>query len=374
MSDLGDEIKRMIRDEGPMGLDRFMSLALGHPRYGYYMTRDPFGMGGDFTTAPEISQMFGELIGLWAAEVWAAMGAPKVINLIELGPGRGTLMADLLRAVRVFEPFVGALRVYLVETSPLLRGRQLATLESAVIPPRFCSRFEDVPEGPCIVIANEFFDALPVRHFVRTQAGWCERLVGLDEQGELCFGIAGGPQEAIRAEAPEGTMLEIGAAAHRAMADIAARIAAHGGACLAIDYGHMETSFGETLQAMSGHARADPLAEPGEADITAHVDFASLARAARASGCATHGPVTQGDCLTSLGIFERAAGLKRRAEARAALDIDRALLRLVSKGREMGIDGKMTLSMGALFKALAVTHPSLPQPPGFEAATPAGAP
>ncbi len=366
MSALADEICEMIATEGPMGIDRYMALALGHPKHGYYIKRDPFGLAGDFITAPEISQMFGELIGLWAAEVWANMGQPAAVNLVELGPGRGTLISDALRALRVVEDFARAITVHLVETSPILRARQQGMLDSSGFALRWHRSFAEVPVGPSIVIANEFFDALPVKHFVRTEAGWNERVVGLNEIGAFAFGLSPVVETGIRAEAQPGTIIEIGAAGHRVMAEIAERVAQYGGAALAIDYGHTETGFGETLQAMQNHLKVDPLDEPGEADITAHVDFASLARAARAGGANVLGPVTQGDFLTSLGIFERAAGLKKRADPRQSLDIDRALLRLVSKGREMGIDGRMVPSMGALFKVICVAHPQLPLPPGFE--------
>ncbi|MBM3607582.1 MAG: class I SAM-dependent methyltransferase, partial [Alphaproteobacteria bacterium] len=274
---------------------------------------------------------------------------------------------DALRAVRVVEPFHNAVHVHLVETSGLLRVRQRENLARAGVGVEWHERMEDVPRGPAIIIANEFFDALPVRHFQRAGGAWHERMVGLAEDGSLRFGLAPVAETSIRAEAEDGTMLEIGSAAHRAMADIAARLVEDGGVILAIDYGHAETGFGETLQALKGHARTDPLAEPGEADITAHVDFASLARAARASGAAVYGPVTQANFLTSLGIFERAAGLKKRADARQALEIDRALLRLVSTGREMGLDGNLVPGMGALFKVLSVATPVLAPPPGFEA-------
>ena len=372
MSALADEIRHMIMTEGPMGVDRFMSLALGHPRHGYYITRDPFGLAGDFTTAPEISQMFGELIGLWAAEVWAMMGQPEAVNLVELGPGRGTLMCDALRALRVVEPFAQAITVHLVETSPMLRTRQHELLENCGHEVHWHSSFADVPRGAQIIIANEFFDALPVRHFIRANAAWHERVLGVDAAGAFMFGLAPEPERGIRAEAEDGTILEIGAEAHRMMAEIAARIVEDGGALLAIDYGHVQTGFGETLQAMKQHTKVDPLEAPGEADLTAHVDFASLSRAARSSGAQVWGPVMQGDFLTGLGIFERAAGLKRRADPRQSLDIDRALLRLVSKGREMGIDGQMTPSMGALFKVISVTAPGLSQPPGFDTGGRAG--
>ena len=366
MSTLADEIRDIILQDGPMTLERFMSLALNHPRFGYYMTRDPFGVGGDFVTAPEISQMFGELIGLWAAEVWTGMGSPTEINLVELGPGRGTLMADALRAARVVEPFFNAVRVHFVETSGLLRVRQREQLAPFGISVDWHEAVDHVPRGPAIMIANEFFDALPVQHFINVNGAWYERLVGLGDDGALQFGFANEPETAINAQADEGTFLEICSAAHRVMADIAARLVEDGGAILAIDYGHTETAFGETLQALKNHARVDPLAEPGEADITAHVDFASLARAARASGADVYGPETQANFLTSLGIFERAAGLKKRADPRQALDIDRALLRLVSTGREMGADGRLVPGMGALFKSMAVVAPVLGAPPGFD--------
>lgn len=368
MSALADEIRSIIAQDGPITVERFMALALNHPRYGYYITRDPFGLGGDFTTAPEISQMFGELIGLWSAEVWKSMGAPQEINLVELGPGRGTLMMDALRAARVAGHFCDAIRVHLVETSSLLRVRQRETLARPGVSVEWHDAFEHVPRGPAIIIANEFFDALPVRHFMRAGGAWHERVVGLTEDGAFAFGLSPMAEDGILAEAEDGVMLEIGTAAHQLMAQIAARITEDGGAILAIDYGHTQTSFGETLQALKAHAKADPLAEPGEADITAHVDFASLGRAAHAGGAQVFGPVTQADFLTSLGIFERAASLKKRADPRQALEIDRALLRLVSTGREMGADGTLVPGMGALFKVMAAAAPVLGAPPGFESA------
>ncbi|HEX2727344.1 MAG TPA: SAM-dependent methyltransferase, partial [Beijerinckiaceae bacterium] len=198
MSALLDELRQVIAVEGPIPLDRYMGLCLGHPVHGYYVTRDPFGAHGDFTTAPEISQMFGELVGLWAAEVWRLMGSPRQMRLVELGPGRGTLMADLLRAARIVPGFAQAVSVHLVETSPVLRARQQDTLAASGVPVAWHDRFADVPEGPAVVIANEFFDALPISQFVRTGRGWHERLVGLDADGQLAFGLASEP----RAELP----------------------------------------------------------------------------------------------------------------------------------------------------------------------------
>lgn len=364
MSKLGEHIREMIASEGPLLLERFMALALWHPKLGYYTTRDGLGAAGDFITAPEISQMFGELLGVWAAEVWVAMGGPSPLRLVD-GPGHGTLMVDALRAARVSPHFFSTLDVHLVEASPVLKERQIATLAANGFDATWHERLEDVPPGPAIVFANEFFDALPVRHYIKTPQGWCERHVGLDADGRLAFGLGGLPETTIHAIAQNGAVLEIGAAAYRAAAALAARLAAEGGAALIIDYGHDETSFGETLQALRAHQRVDPLSDPGEADLTVHVDFAALARAARASGAAVFGPVTQGEFLSRIGIFQRAASLKRHADPRQAVDIDGALLRLVGNGPMIGAGGVQVPGMGALFKVMAITEPGLPVPPGF---------
>ncbi|KAA2242364.1 class I SAM-dependent methyltransferase [Salinarimonas soli] len=337
-----------------MPVERYMALCLAHPVHGYYVTRDPLGAAGDFTTAPEISQMFGELVGLWAAGVWSDMGAPATVRLVELGPGRGTLMRDALRAARVLPAFLAAVRVHLVETSPALRARQGEALAGVEV--AWHERLEEVPEGPAIVVANEFFDALPVRQFVRAGGAWRERLVGLTDDGALAFGLAPEPERTIDRSGPEGAVLEWPAIGLDIARALAARLAAQGGAALAIDYGHLESGFGDTLQALRRHAPADPLADPGEADLTTHVDFAALARAARAGGTAVHGPVTQGAFLRALGIEARAAILKRRATPAQAEAIDAALARLVGTGPE---------AMGGLFKAIGFAHPALPPLPGF---------
>ncbi|HEY8579101.1 MAG TPA: SAM-dependent methyltransferase, partial [Beijerinckiaceae bacterium] len=313
MTPLGAEIAALVAAGGPISFERYMELCLAHPQHGYYMTRDPFGAAGDFVTAPEISQMFGELVGAWAAIVWRQMGEPRRVTLAELGPGRGTLMADALRACRAIPGFLAALDVRMVETSPLLRARQAEKLQGVEAAVEWCDSVEDLPPGPLIAVANEFFDALPVRHYVRGSNGWYERLVGVRGAGELVFGLSPAPEPALRFAAPAGTVLEIGAAAHRVMAALAARLVAQGGAALVIDYGHVETALGETAQAMRGHAAVGLLDDPGECDLTAHVDFASLARAARASGARVHGPVTQAELLKGLGVYERATQLKRSA-------------------------------------------------------------
>lgn len=358
MNRLKQEIAAIISQEGPMSLERYMALCLGHPRYGYYMTRDPFGPNGDFVTAPEISQMFGELLGVWASEAWRASGAPSLARLVELGPGRGTLMSDVLRVARIAPPFLDAISVHLVETSPVLREVQRQTLTGAAKPVEWSADVAHLPRGPAFIFANEFFDALPVRHYVKTIGGWRERLVGLDAGGELAFGLSDQVETTLTVAAREGSIIEVCAFGQRLMSDLAARLVAEGGALLLIDYGYLETSLGDSLQAVSRHAHVDPLAEPGDADLTAHVDFAALARAALAQGAKVMGPVTQAYFLQQLGIDRRAQSLSRKASMEQADAIAAALERLT------GTDDARR-HMGALFKVMAVTHPATPDLPGF---------
>jgi SAM-dependent MidA family methyltransferase len=345
---LGRELAMLIASEGPISVERYMALCLGHPRHGYYMTRDPFGRGGDFTTAPEISQMFGELLGLWVAEVWNAMGRPPRLALVELGPGRGTLMADALRALRIVPGCRAALSVHLIEMSPVLREIQRAALAAAGTRLAWHDQIEDVPPGPVIVLANEFLDALPVRQFVRTETGWHERMVGLSDD-RLAFGLFAEPERSLTLPGRPGDLVEIGEAALAITRPIAGRLIAEGGAALFIDYGHTRSGFGETLQAVQRHAFTDPLAEPGEADLTVHVDFAAIAQAAAAAGARVHGPMTQGAFLDALGIGARAAALARSAPDVKAT-IEAALARLTGTG-----EGQM----GGLFKVIGLSHPAL---------------
>jgi NADH dehydrogenase [ubiquinone] 1 alpha subcomplex assembly factor 7 len=361
MTPLEAELRRIIAADGPMSVATFMGLCLGHPVHGYYTTRDPFGRAGDFTTAPEISQMFGELIGLWAAAVWQAMGAPARLALVELGPGRGTLMADALRAARVMPAFATALDVHLVETSPVLQRRQQETLAAFGVPLAWHGELAAVPDGALIVIANEFFDALPVHQAVKTPSGWHERMVGLGPDDKLAFALHPDPIPGLAALVPESVAgAPTGAVFEWRSGDVASeiarRVAAHGGAALVIDYGHGESAVGETLQAVGRHGFADPLATPGEVDLTAHVDFAALARAARAAGARVHGPVSQGAFLRRLGIEARAAALRAKATAAQAADIDAALARLIGSGG----------AMGESFKAMALADPKLAALPGFD--------
>jgi NADH dehydrogenase [ubiquinone] 1 alpha subcomplex assembly factor 7 len=362
MTPLEVDIRRIIAVDGPMSVAAFMGLCLGHPVHGYYTTRDPFGPRGDFVTAPEISQMFGELIGLWAAATWQAMGAPARLALVELGPGRGTLMADALRAVRIVPALGAALSIHLVETSPVLQRLQQERLGGLDVPIAWHRDVAGLPDGPLVVIANEFFDALPVHQAVKTARGWHERMVGIDPAGALAFALHPDPIPGFAAIMPAGLAGAPAGAVYEwrsgdVVAEIARRVARNGGAALALDYGHVDGALGETLQAVGRHAFADPLATPGAVDLTAHVDFAALARTAERAGARTHGPVAQGAFLRRLGIEARATTLRATATAAQAADIDAALARLTGTGHD---------AMGELFKAIALADRALGALPGFD--------
>ncbi|MCK8786974.1 SAM-dependent methyltransferase [Roseomonas sp. NAR14] len=319
----------------------------------YYARRDPFGAGGDFVTAPELSQAFGECLGLWAAVTWESMGRPDPVLLVEAGPGRGTLMADALRAVaEVAAPFRRALRLHLVESSPALRATQRGRLGEAVA--GWHDSTGTLPDGPAILIANEFLDALPIRQFVRRGDAWTERFVLAGAPGGTFVERPAEDAPALPAEAPEGAVQEVCEPARALAAALAARLAAQGGAALLLDYGPAESGLGDSLQALRHHAPADPLGPPGEADLTAHVDFAALAGAARGAGAAVHGPLPQGLFLQRLGLATRTAMLARLAPARAGALLSASHRLLAPEG------------MGRLFKALCLCHPALPTPPGFE--------
>lgn len=320
-------------------LDAFMARAAR----AYYAKGE--GIGRDFTTAPEMSQAFGECLGLWAAVTWQAMGAPDRLVLAELGPGRGTLMADALRAVDEMMPGLSrAAELHLVETSPALRSMQAGRLEGRVT--AWHDTIETLPEGPAILLANEFFDALPIRQFVRRPAGWRERFVS---DGSFVDQPFDWPEEA-----PEGAIRETCEPAREIAAALASRIAVQGGALLVLDYGPAESGFGDTLQAVRGNERADPLADPGESDLTAHVDFAALAAAGRAAGAAAHGPLPMGLFLQRLGLMARSAMLARMKPASAGTILAAAQRLVAPEG------------MGRLFKALVLAHPALSTPAGFE--------
>jgi len=338
-----------IRQDGPIPVADYMAECLLHPVHGYYTTRDPFGTAGDFTTAPEISQMFGEVFGLALAQAWLDRGAPARFTLAELGPGRGTLMADILRATRGVPGFHAAAQVVLVEASALLRRAQADTL--APHSATWIDRVEDLPDRPLFLIANEFFDALPIRQFQHDAVGWRERLIGL-RNGRLTFGLSDPlpqvPAAPAFVDAAPGQIVEYCPQAPRIMAEILHRLRQFGGMAYVIDYGGWR-SRGDTLQALRRHAFDEPLAHPGEADLTAHVDFELLA-----AGAAAHAYDSQGAVLERLGIAARADVLARNLTG-PALDSHLAAHRRLTHPQEMG----------SLFKVLAVSGTRFPPPPGF---------
>ncbi|MGE4322978.1 MAG: class I SAM-dependent methyltransferase [Sphingobium sp.] len=342
-------LARQIEAGGPISIAHYMAEANQH----YYATRDPFGVDGDFTTAPEISQMFGELVGLCLADVWMRSGRRTAPFYVELGPGRGTLAADALRAM---ERAALAPRVHLVETSPILRERQLAALPDAV----HHAVIDTLPaDGPMLVVANEFFDALPVRQIIRVGDEWRERVVIRRESEGRFLAVPGYRRieagvPAMAADAPDGTILESPIVGADIAFALASRIARQGGVAILIDYGYEGPALGDTLQAVRDHQFADPFRDPGEADLTTHVDFTVLGNIARQAGLRVAGPIAQGSFLRQLGIDARAAQLAAATPGREG-EVEAARNRLADAG-----------AMGTLFKAMAWVHPAWAEPAGFE--------
>jgi SAM-dependent MidA family methyltransferase len=344
---LRERFQALIASAGPISVAQYMTGCLYDPDFGYYATRPALGPDGDFVTAPLVSQMFGELIGVWAAAAWELMGRPKPFRLVEMGPGDGTLMSDLLRAVRVAPAFLDAADIWLVEVSEPLKAAQAERLGGAV---RWAASLEDVPGGaPLLLIANELLDCLPARQFVRTAVGWAEQVVGLGAEGELAFGLAATPAARLLPDAPEGAVLEQSAAQAALGAALGRRVTAEGGAALLIDYGRSEPGFGDTLQAVRRHEKVDPLACPGEADLTVHADFPAVMAAARAEG-AWAGILNQAAFLANMGIGARTEALLRARPDRSAT-LGRQLHRLV------GAD-----EMGELFKVCCIQSPGWTAP------------
>ena len=351
MTPLADLLTARIARTGPISIADYMADCLMHPDHGYYATRDPLGRAGDFITAPEISQMFGELIGLSLAQSWLDQGAPARITLAELGPGRGTLMADALRATQAVPGFHAALSVHFVETSPVLRQAQASAVPHA----QWHDTADSLPDGPLFLIANEFFDALPIRQFIRDGNGWRERMVGL-EGDNLAFGLSAPAPLALLehrlADTRDGDLVEHCPALPGIIQTISQRIATHGGAALIIDYGDWQ-SLGDTLQALADHKHTDPLTSPGQADLTAHVDFAAIA-AATAPAKFTR--------LTPQGVFLERLGITQRAQVLART--------LTGTARENHIAAHRRLThpteMGDLFKVIGIYPATATPPPGLE--------
>ena len=352
-----------ISRHGPIPVSEFMAMALGDPDHGYYRKSDPLGAKGDFTTAPEISQVFGELIGLWCVHCWQQAGAPTPVKLVELGPGRGTLMADALRAVTTVRAFTEACEIHLVETSPALRRCQEDALAGHSV--TWHDTVETVPPGPALFIANEFFDALPIEQYQLTESGWRLRCVGLNPAGNRLRFVTSDttvinktdlPAEADGA--PVGSLFETCPAALRIADTLGARLASDGISALIIDYGHARSGAGETLQAVRDHKYCDVLANAGDADLTAHVDFAALGSHAENAGARIYGPVPQGAFLTELGIETRTNQLAANAGARATTLLKTGCHRLIAAD-----------SMGMLFKVMALTNDADAAPAGFDSLT-----
>ena len=332
---LHDLIARQIELSGPLSVSAYMDICLSHPEYGYYRTRDPLGRDGDFITAPEVSQLFGEMIGIWIVDIWMKLGEPPKIILCEMGPGWGTLMADI---IRVLSKAGVKASIHLVETGEVLRAKQKQVIANA----EWHSALENVPsDAPIIIIGNEFLDALPLRQLIKTKEGWRERVIGV-ENGKLVFGIGAGPYSLDIPDAKDGDIFEFSPVREHVWSDICARVRAQKGAALMIDYGYTETRTGTTFQAVQNHAYADVLENPGEQDLTSHVDFARLKELAK--GLAISGPLTQGEFLKSLGIEIRAQKLSGLNPDKAE-SINAGLKRLIHRDE-----------MGQLFKAIHVSN------------------
>jgi SAM-dependent MidA family methyltransferase len=352
---LKSRLQAQIRASGPITLAAYMHACLHDPKDGYYATRPGLGEDGDFITAPLVSQMFGELLGAWVVETWRGLGRPGQVLLAEAGPGDGALMSDMLRTARLDPAFLAAAELWLVETSAPLIARQRERLAAAPLAPRWVASLAELPtDAPMILVANELLDCLPARQFVRTDAGWAERAVGLGDDGDLTFGLAPCDGEILPpATAAPGEIVEVSAAQTGFAAELARRIVDQGGAALLIDYGAACREPGDTLQALRRHHKVDPLACPGEADLTVHADFPAVRAAAKAQGAAT-AILEQGGFLRRLGIEARAAALARAQPDRAET-IVRQLARLTAPDQ-----------MGSLFKAVCLYAPDRPPPPGFE--------
>jgi NADH dehydrogenase [ubiquinone] 1 alpha subcomplex assembly factor 7 len=353
---LKDRLSAQIRQGGPLTIAQYMTACLHDPNDGYYATHPSIGADGDFITAPAVSQMFGELLGLWAVETWRGLGRPDPVLLVEVGPGDGSLIADALRAARLDPAFLAAMELWLVETSAPLAAAQRARLAAVSAPANWAAGVGQLPPGaPMILIANELLDCLPARQFVRAADGWAERMVALDAAGDLGFALSacvGG--EAPGVDAPIGSVVEVCAAQTAFAAEIAARIVRWGGAALLIDYGRAAPGVGDTLQALRAHQKVHSLASPGEADLTVHADFPAVMAAARAEG-ANASLLSQGEFLRRLGIEARADALARARPNRAEV-IARQLARLIDEDQ-----------MGELFKAACLWAPQSPPPPGYGA-------
>lgn len=349
-------LKDAILQTGPISMAEFMQVALSHPEYGYYKTREPFGLQGDFTTSPEISQMFGELIGIWCVDIWYKMGSPKDIQLVEIGPGRGTLMADLLRITRHIPGFHDSISVSMVETSQRLCDVQRKKIGNTHPRIHWAQNLSDVAQKPLILMCNELFDALPVHQYVKQNDKWHEKMLGVNKSGELEFMLSPCAfNPSANDETKDGSVIEICPLAEVIMQEISGRVREYGGAALIIDYGYVKSEYKNTVSALSKHMHHDLLKNIGEADISAHVDFFALGKVAVNNDVEAYGAISQGEFLRNLGIEVRAEKLKENASEKQKADINSALERLVKNGEKQ---------MGELFKVLALASDGI-APEGF---------
>ncbi len=351
---LVDILRRHIALNGPMDIGAYMGLCLGHPVHGYYMKRDPFGRGGDFTTAPEVSQMFGEMIGVWLADMWQRLGAPPSFVLLECGPGRGTLMQDILRATTKVPGFLDAAKLHLLETSPVLQEKQRATITRAT--PQWHETLETIPtDMPILMVANELYDALPVRQAVFTGQHWVERVVTLEGGNQFCFGYGQTLPAPTVSNPVIGDVYEFSPMRDTFTQSLSQKLKQRGGAALIIDYGFTHATVGDTFQAVKNHQFCSVFETPGDADLTSHVDFESIGRRARAEGIIAHGPITQGAFLQNLGIEHRLSQLTMNATADQKVNVVTGYHRLIEPHQ-----------MGDLFKVIALCHTDSIKPAGFQ--------
>lgn len=353
-----DVLRDIIAHSGPVSVADYMDLCLAHPEHGYYNTRDPLGQAGDFITSPEVTQVFGELVGVWCAHMWQVMGKPERFDLIELGPGRGTLMNDAMRAAGKLPGFGDAAQIRLVEMSPPLRQLQQQAMERSGHAATWHRALGDINGEACVIIANEFFDALPFHQYIMSRQGWRERLIELNDN-RLTWAVSDDqpPPATIPAaleNSAEGSIFERAPLREQMAGEIAHRLVTHSGAALIVDYGFSGPALGDSFQALHAHEFVDPLMSPGEADLTSHVDFTALGEAARGANCPAYGPVTQAQLLDGLGIALRMDALKRARPDKAG-DLALANARLVSPDQ-----------MGALFKGIAFSSVGTPPPFGAD--------
>ena len=362
---LKERLIAKIKAEGPLSIAEYMTTCLLDPIHGYYPTRDPLGSDGDFITAPEISQMFGEVLGLWCIQSWQDMGRPEMVQLIELGPGRGIMMSDILRAAQLDKDFLEAVQVTLIEASPALEAVQGKTLASAPCPISWAPSLEKAPNGPSIIIGNEFLDCLPIRQFIQKdrfagRKGWRERMVALDD-GMLLFGISPAAiSESVQTTLPQAQqdakndeLLEVCPASAQIIDQLKQRFETDTGCTLFIDYGPETTEFGDTLQALKRHEKVGVFSDPGNTDLTARVDFGALVELAKAIDLQVTTPVAQREFLSKLGLEMRAVALSR-AKPESKETIARQLHRLTA-----------TDEMGELFKVICFQSDGLELPLGF---------